>query len=344
MIRNESVKVTFYRIQACGYYPHGAAEPAFGGIADTFEQLAQWSEGMDLSLTKLFDPDGPEQPYPVYLAGMAQSDGAWVFSTWNEVPAHESGVASISSNSLVGAPVVHMNEVAENSIAGYATYFWVVPARNVIASIRFVHNVSGQQQMRTYLERFLATESKYVLTEENDDGTKFISGYSPDGEPQGARTFPRFKTAAFINPGEREYILANADRIRRVIRRGRLDTHNVIERRWWEGVAGFLRVRAPEVPRVVVDKSALVSLEYTPTIAELEQMIDEQEADQSARGWDDMGFKLQGETAPRWLGRSTASENFLIPVDRLNEEVVDLNHLAQTLHHRRADLLSLLLR
>ena len=245
-------------------------------------------------------------------------------------------------NSQVGAPRVHINAIVANSIPGYATYFWVVPGRNVIASVRFVHTVSGQRPMREYVERFLATESPYVVSAQNGDGEDVIAGYAQDGRNIERVLYPKFRTVAFVKRGRSEYVINNYARIKRVIRRGHLTVANAVDRRAWEGFIGFLRGRRPGQNQVVVDKSAYVELEYTPSQAELREMIAaETEADESGP-WDDMGFKLQGEKQVYWLGRSTASDTFLLPIERINEEIVDLNQLAETLNDHRARILRLL--
>lgn len=342
MPRNEQVRITFYRIDKCGFYGWGAQQPAFGGVTDTLEQLAQWSDGVELSLTRLFDAQGDQEIYPVYLAGLVRRGEDWVLATWNEVPAHESGVASISRSSPVGAPQVHMNQIAENSIPGYATYFWIIPRRNVIASVRFVHNVSGQQHMRAYLERFLAVESRYVVTRPHEEHGEAIAGYAEDGENISQVLYPRFRTIAYVKHGERDYILRNAARIKRIVRRGHVTTTHGRDQQAWEGLVSFIRGRRPQRNAVVVDRSVYVELEYNPTDAELRHMIDSQDADEDVGAWDDMGFKFQGETKTYWLAKSMASDQFEIPVERVNEEVVELHHLAQTLDANRRRILALL--
>ncbi|WP_230954797.1 hypothetical protein [Burkholderia gladioli] len=341
---NETVKITFYKIEKCGFYAWGGAQASFGGVADTFAQLRNWSAGMPLSLTKLFDAGGAnDEILPVYLAGIVQRGNEWVFATWNEVPAHQGGVASVSRDSPVGAPEVHINEIAENSIPGFATYFWVIPQRNLIASVRFVHNISGQPGMRAYVERFLARESQYVVNGQNELGENVIVGYAEDGLNIRGVRYPKFKTIAFVKDGQRQYILDNAARIKRVMRRGHLTVENQVQRSQWEGIVSFFRgVRADNHP-VVADKSVFIEMEYQPTVAELREIFAREDENEERRMWDDVGFKFQGEgTKEYWLRRALASDSFSIPVERTNEEVVDLEALAGSLNDNRRRILAIL--
>ncbi|MCS3393216.1 hypothetical protein NX868_17670 [Burkholderia thailandensis] len=344
IVPNETVKITFYKIDQCGYYPWGSRQASFGGISDTFEQLRDWSAGMPLSLTKLFDDGGAnDERLPIYLAGIVARGNEWVFATWNEVPAHEGGVASISRDSPVGDPEVHINEIAENSIPGYATYFWVIPQRSLIASIRFVHNVSGQQGMRDYVERFLAREARYVVGGQNEDGENVVVGYAEDGVNLDGVKYPKFKTLAFVKDGPRQYILDNVGRIRRVMRRGHLTVENRVQRTTWEGLVSFIRGRRPDDQPIVMDKSVFVEMEYQPTIDELREIFAREDENGDGRMWDDIGFKFQGEgSKPYWLRRSLASDSFEIYVERRNEEIVDLEVLAGSLNDHRRRILAIL--
>lgn len=343
-MRNETVKITFYKIEKCGFYAWGSKQASFGGISDTFEQLRDWSNGMPLSLTKLFDAGGAnEEMLPVYLAGIVGRGNEWVFATWNEVPAHEGGVASVSRDSPVGAPEVHINEIAANSIPGYATYFWVIPQRSVIASIRFVHNVSGQQGMRAYVERFLARESRYVVEGQNELGEDVVVGYAEDGAHVHGVQYPKFRTLAFVKDGQKQYILDNVGRIKRVMRRGHLTVQNRVQRAQWDGLVSFFRGRRSDDHPVVADKSVFIEMEYQPTEAELREIFQREEENEDGRMWDDVGFKFQGEGSKEyWLRRALASDSFIIPIERTNEEVVDLDVLAQSLNDNRRRILAIL--
>ncbi|MCH7274381.1 hypothetical protein MMZ06_31615 [Burkholderia gladioli] len=341
---NETVKITFYKIDKCGYYPWGGKQASFGGIADTFDQLHQWSAGMPLSLTKLFDEGGAnDETMPVYLAGIVPHGKEWVFATWNETPAHKGGVASISRDSTVGSPEVHINEIAENSIPGFATYFWAIPDKRLIASIRFVHNISGQPAMRSYIERFLARESRYVVAEKNELNENIIVGYAKDGKTVDAVLNPKFTTFAFVKNGQRQYILNNVARIKRVMRRSHLTVQNAVQREQWQGLVSFLKGKRPNTQPVVSDKSVFVEMEYQPTEAELKEIFKMEDDEENKRTWDDVGFKFQGEGSKEyWLRRALASESFSIPVKRTNEEIVDLEELATSLNDNRVKILAIL--
>ncbi len=48
-------------------------------------------------------------------------------------------------NSSVTAPDVVMNQIQDNSIPGYATYFWILPSYGLFASVRFKNRTQTEQ-------------------------------------------------------------------------------------------------------------------------------------------------------------------------------------------------------
>ncbi|MFO7127347.1 hypothetical protein P3E14_32305, partial [Pseudomonas aeruginosa] len=68
--------------------------------------------------------------------------------------------------SQVGNTEVVLKEIPEGGIPGFATYFWFLPERNVFASIKFQHLITGQKPMQEYMESYLTLYSSHaVLTE-----------------------------------------------------------------------------------------------------------------------------------------------------------------------------------
>jgi hypothetical protein len=74
-----------------------------------------------------------------------------LLTTWNVTPHAGDQIASIQGNSVVGNPVVVMNNLPAGGIPGFATYFWFIPAQSVLATVRFHHTHNGHQGLDMYL-------------------------------------------------------------------------------------------------------------------------------------------------------------------------------------------------
>lgn len=343
MLKIEEVNINFYRITRCGYYASRGKSPVFSSIDDVLWQLEKWTSGSDLSLTKIADPGGSNHDYPVYLLDIHQSGGDWVFATWNEVPSHETGVASVKLNSKVGTPEVHINGIEPNSIPGYATYFWVIPNMDLMATIRFTHLTNGQRQMQNYLGRFMSSYTEYAIPGLSAEGQPAIVGYTDlaDKTPKNVR--PYFKTAAYTKAGPREFILENQAKIRKVVRRGHVTTQNIVDRAFWQKAIRYVRGSEQAANSAFVKQATYVEIEYQPSHEELALMIDAEVDDLDATGWDDLGFVMHGEASKTyWVGRAGASGNFQLNVKRLDEEAIDLASLLTALNQNRPNILKLL--
>jgi hypothetical protein len=336
----EEVRISFSKVSRCGYYKHGEATPEFGSLADTMAQLEMWSNGLpSLADTKLFEAEG--ERYPVYLFGLLAGNGTWLISTWNEVPSHEAGVASVPMDSKVGDPKVHLNSVQKNSIPGYATYFWMVPARGVIASLRFKRLITGQAGMADYIGRFMSEFTKYAVWSKPNDPDVKVLGYTNlnDGKPKKLRA--RFKLIAYPKPGNTEYLLEKWADIKKVVRRGRVSAIKPLDLSFMQNALKWLRSNNANT-QALVNQTAYLELEYSPTKAELEAMIEGEASDPDSLGWDDMGFQLKGESSPRWISKEPAAGWFNLDIKRINEEAIDLASLMAALSGQQAEILQLL--
>lgn len=220
--RMQDARITFYSVAKCGFYKRGEKGPSFGGLADTFQQLADWSNGLELSLTKLIDAAPDAVTMPVYVLEMVPCGAGWMLACWNEVPSKDGNITSVSKNSIVGAPLVHLNEVVENSIPGYATYFWIIPEKDVIASIKFSDFTTGLKAMSGYVSDFLMLESTYAIDATDAEGQPYIAGYTDKADNIPTAAKPRFKLIIFSKKGRRTYLLENHAKIKKVLRVGRV--------------------------------------------------------------------------------------------------------------------------
>jgi hypothetical protein len=342
MRQQELIKIYFYNIRRCGFHRFGSNAPDFSSLSDILSQLQDWTAGVDLSLTKIADPKGNNEEYPVYLLGIERLGEEWAFATWNEVPSHQMGVASVSSDSKVGTPRVHINGIEPNSIPGYATYFWALPKYGLIASIRFNHMSSGQERMRSYIERFMSTYTRYVIQGVDAEGNTVILGYTDANDNVPKKAKPYFRTTPFVKPAHIAFIMNNRTSIRKVIRQGSVTVQNAIHRTWWQDSIRLLTGNPNASNNAFMKQSVRLELEYQPSIDELELIIGTQANELETAGWEDIGFVMRGSPTIHWLGRNNASGSFDLTIDRKDAEAVDLQSLLRVLNGNRANIFKLL--
>lgn len=338
----EKAKITFYRALQCGYYPRGEADDAaFGNLQSMLADLAGWSRGKQLAATKTYEAADGADFLPAYLMAITPGEDSWVVTMWNQTPATEGKVAAAIGTSEVGNAEVVMNDLPKGGIPGFATYFWFIPSRNVFASIRFQHLVTGQKPMQQYMESFLASCSKHVAWTDPQPGVDVeIAGYleAPDSAVQDVN--PRFRTQLFKKPGAHELILKNAESVRKVLRKTTLKLDRPEQLSRWQHFLEWTHMREPQhrPDQVKVQYELPAQLSR----ADIEAMIAAWNEGHD-REWDDYGFKLKGSSQHiHWLSHSLARQEFQLDVERTDLEVVNSQSLLKALSDHRVEILRLI--
>lgn len=337
----EKAKVTFYRVPQCGFYLRGEDNPSFGTLQSMLTDLQAWSRGKQLAATKTFEVADGADFLPVYLMDITSDVDSFVITIWNQTPATEGKVAAAIGTSNVGDAEVVMNDVPVGGIPGFATYFWFVPGANVFASVRFQHLVTGQKPMQLYMESFQEAFSRHVAWTDPQPGVDIeVAGYVANPGDVVQDLSPRFRTQLLRKPGLHDFILNNADKVRKVLRKTTLKLDRPEQLSSWQQFLGWTHMREPQIrPDQVKVQYELPAAVSRPDV---EAMIGDWNAGHE-REWDDYGFKMQGSAqTPYWLSHSLARKEFDLDVRRNSLEVVNSDSLLLALNQNRAELMQLI--
>lgn len=337
----EKAKVTFYRVPQCGFYARGEENPSFGSLQSMLTDLQSWSRGKQLAATKTFEVADGADFLPVYLMDINSDADSCVITIWNQTPSTEGQVAAAIGTSNVGDAKVVMNNVPAGGIPGFATYFWFVPGKNVFASVRFQHLVTGQKPMQLYMESFQEAFSKHVAWTDPQPGVDIeVAGYMEKPGDVVQDLNPRFRSQLLRKPGMHDYIIQNAGNIRKVLRKTTLKLDRPEDLSNWQQFLDWTHIRAPQIrpDQVKVQYELPADLSRQ----DVEAMIDDWNAGHE-REWDDYGFKMKGSSqTPFWLSHSLARKEFELDVKRNSLEVVNSDSLITALNQNRAELMQLI--
>lgn len=246
-------RLTCYRIDKCGFYRKGVQTPDFGSSSEAFAQIKDWSNGLELSLTKLMDPSVRSDRMPVYLIEILKCSSGWLMALWNEVPSGGGFVASIGKDSPVGAPKVYENRIEKNTIPGYPSYFWILPNESLVVNLKFGSPVSNRQGMEEYVQDFLSTVSGFRVLGTNEDGEEVVEGFQALGSSTVQKNVrPVFSLKPLTLPGGKDSLLENYEKIRKCIRVGTVSLESKIDKEFFQTFVQFLRSPGnSEVARLV---------------------------------------------------------------------------------------------
>lgn len=335
----EEVKITIYKITACGYYKRGEpATPQFGSVNETLQDLRNWIAGKLLGETKTYSAEEDSRP-PTYVVDVTERHGDWLLTLWNELETTDGKVASIDGRAQVGRADVTMNEFEAGAIPGFATYFWIMPAAGLMATLRFQHAAAGQSSMNKYLKCFLTRFStNVVLAEEADEhGDISIMGYQAGPGAVVTHYKPQFKTELLRKPGPIDFLLERAELIRKVSKKGVLDIAERPKRALWQSLLEHLHLETPAARPHEVKVNYEVEVDGLSQ-DQLQAIVDAwHDEDQDANNY---GFDLRGESGSTyWLDHAFVKDTLTVDVQRQNEEIVTAVSLMDALRRHRNYLL-----
>lgn len=338
----EEVKVTFYKVHACGYYAQRGKDAAFGHLAAILPQLQRWADGKQLAHTKTYEVSDGSSVVPTYLVHLVPHEDTWLLTLWNEVPSNDGKVAAINGQALVGRADVSESEIEEGHIPGVATYFWMLPEQGLIASVRFQHPTTGNIPMNRYLTGFLSSFSEHVVLGEPDGPNEIkIEGYSPDEETPASSYRPKFKSEIYRKTGPVDFIVANSSRIRKIKKKDTLQLHIAPDRSFWQKLLEMVNLDSSR--RSELEVKLQYELEINGmTREEIESVVNRWRQEDFQDVGTDYGFVLSGDSKVRWLGHEHAKDTFEFEVVRDNAEIVNPVALLAELARRREQLLGLL--
>jgi len=343
----ETAKVTLYRIRRCGYYKGHDETPKFGAITDMLRSLKQWSTGRLIAERATYQTREDRELLPAYVVNVEEHRGSFLVTLWNEIPHTDSGVASIAADSRNGSPEVFINDIRPGSIPGYACYFWIVPDSGFFASVKFNHLLGGVAQFNEYMQAYAAHFSPWCVhgtdDEANAEGVDiFIKGYAEHegGEPESLA--PRFRSSLVTKPSERQSLIDNADRIRKLLRRTEMRIGGAAKADMWQRM--LRNVGLSSGPRPLPNAKLSFKMDVTLDAEQVRKIIEEFDAPNQLSDWEDVGFQLAGDPKPKWLNRMIARNDYDLEILRENAELVNPQSLAAELFRVQPDLVTLLTR
>lgn len=343
----ERAGICWYNIQKCGYFNNQRTSQAqFGNLSQVLIDLQLWGQNKQLAETQTFGAvtaEGDAEQLPIYLLDIQGGQDDWLLTLWNQTPSTEGQVASVATNAVVGNADVVMNELAPNTIPGFATYFYFVPSLSAVAAVRFQHLAFGHAGMKHYMSGFVRLGTRHVCWSDvpNAEGALEILGYAKALGDGPEDLIPYFKSVVMNQPGERELLVHRARDVRKVLNKTELNNGRQPDRAFWQKLLQRAKMSdahaATPITRVQYELPARFEPDEMRTLqarwnAESAEMED----------WDDVGFVLKGESTPYWLSKSVARGALELDVDRDNLEVVSSQSLLSELKRNRAAITALI--
>ncbi|WP_312993872.1 hypothetical protein [Achromobacter animicus] len=338
----DHANITFYKIERCGYYNRSAVIPKFGNIGQILPSLKSWSQTLPLEETKV-GSDDESDTLPTYIAAIDQYQGDWCVALWNEAPPSEGGIATIAAQSAVGAPDVKIADLEAGRLAGFATYFWILPKENVFATLRFDRPFTGQRAFQKYIKAFVRYYSKFVVHDAalTDSDDIKVLGYREIADAAPESLIPSFRAAIASKPGEIDFIASQSHNITAILHSEQLTLTSQAELKRWQKALIRFGIANPQ-RKSLTEATLKSSVNVRLTKAQVQGLAAEWQKDGGTDSGTDIGFKITGESSPRWFSKSIARDTFNVNLVRTMPEIFDLQALLKSLAVQRQDIVKLL--
>jgi hypothetical protein len=327
----ETVSITIYSIDECGYYDN-KNNFRFFNTTDLMVNLKSWIAGKKLINTKTFDPPENSDLNETYIYGMEANGNDFLLCTWNRIESTNGNVAAIHEDAVVGDAEIIENPLAEGSIPGFATYFWIMPNEGKLATIRFQHRQNGHRNLTSLINSYMRNFSPHVLIDDTDLNNIIINGYTrtPGQRNQIEKVKPKFIARVASHEGQLAMLKNNAHKIRKLVRRTTLSLKKQDHRELWQKITDFFTNGQPK-------QKLHTNIEYTIDIEgikpeQLDSMYRSWSRSTQNDDWSDFGFTLTGQANKTyWIGHGLMSGKFDINPFRENAEILRLNSLLSEL-------------
>lgn len=218
-----STKFKFFDVNKCGYYTYRSKSPKFGGLIDTLSKLATWAgDGREFINTATYEPSPEDNKLrTLYCDCVSDSNSKdTVLVLWNEVTNHGGTIYGIEPMQKPGTTEMLHTEFSKEAIPGFPSYFWFIPSRNLVASVKFEHSTIGKGNLDDYILGFMQWKTPYQV-----NAKEKIIGHAVDGKSldPNDHAIPRF----IIKPRKQldleTELLTNISRITKIIKTQKLN-------------------------------------------------------------------------------------------------------------------------
>ncbi|MEX0597391.1 MAG: hypothetical protein WD512_12930 [Candidatus Paceibacterota bacterium] len=329
LIMSENVKLNLYEIVKCGYYEDQSLTSSFCSLPEMLNDLQQWIQDKELQETKTYGLEDYQNHLPTYCLDLVRDNqtGDYLLTTWNETPTDQGNYASINLRSSVGQYELDIQKIPKGYVPGYATYFWFIPDLSRFCTIRFSQPLNGHPNLKLYLKNYLKNYSGWVFDDGGIDEREII-GYGTNEGNIDLKLNPIFDSRPAVKTGDREFLRRNAQFIRKVMRKNRV---NYVNRENLNFVGNLFR-------RIGINNDVLPEVDFHDVKFEIDREFTEVEIVEIFDYWlqniqednghfDDIGFKFTGNSDDYWLSRIIQKMEFEIDVIRRQEEVVEADSL-----------------
>lgn len=330
MSNKEVASITLYDITKCGLYKfNDSSTPILGNTEIFLDQLIKWAKNPKRNLidTCTYEIDDDELGERTFCYDIIKNPSTknFLVVTWNETSDLEGKLAAISGNVPVGQAKIKTKGAGKNEIIGFPSYFYVMPNESILATVTFGKTKNGAFNFKCYFKEFISKYTSYACYEQNTETqTNELKGYkktkSSRDDPQNLRAMFNFNIIRSSHQIDK--LIADHKKITKVVKHNKLSVADTLKLGWSSKLS--ISIFDKQKPKIDGDVKFTFEYPYTPTNAkELRDFIKDWELNYTGSMWDNIGFKLHGESQTIWLNDMNARNKFDLFLSRNKQNIID---------------------
>ncbi|MEX5870170.1 hypothetical protein [Providencia hangzhouensis] len=363
----ENGLITFFEIEECGFYRskklgnsnQRSSVHVTGDLKDVLDKVVEWAKPRDLYNTLPFDSDSHPNRSHVYLkdCATATENGDQLIVYCKAFSNDEGKLSGFVHNAKVGSAsgdVIQIDKKTKGKklIYGAPMYFWYIPEKNLIASIKFPHSTVNTEDMCWYIKRcienFIHDDNKIVYNStqfnhfsQREIERKNVTYKSPCGTYHTKFSFKAKMKELTIDDISPDNL---APFITHLVIRETISSEKNIEESpllsLWNKV-NKKRTSTKQKKYVEIIEAATITAEELRGILSI--YGEENDSGSPADGvmWNDIGFRTNDEETTKWFSSYVDRRNIsLEPSQKVDNSYYPAKTILDTIQDSRSSLLN----
>lgn len=322
----ETGHMNFFNIDHCGLYKVGFKATHGCEVDETFRLISEWVAGRSLASTIPWDPDESrtnkskcyckdvyhDKKTGDYFLVLWKSDTDSAGTLWGAQEDNQTGTGEV---------IKYTNQYKGNKVIwGRPCYYWVIPSKNTVVSIKFDHSVCDAKLFEDYIFYCVNNRVKHKKRKREYTEKGFVR-LTVEGEDKQRYQYRFGMSLKSLNTSSAE-LNDLAKRVTHIVRRESILVDSKDERAEWvkkfTEVIPYVRAKPKSKKRRIE-----VRAEAKPSKEEIKYIIEKNATEnRKSNDWDNVGFET--DTGVTWVDRY-----------RLRDHIAIYNKLETTLTAQR---------
>lgn len=288
--------MNYFKINECGLYKVNNPKSFGLDLNETFQLLMNWKKPLVMSSTIPWNPASRSAKSKCYCKDIYkdESTGDFLVVLWKSDTDTTGSLLGAQENSIDGSEEVFkfgsVNK-GKKVIWGRPCYYWVIPEKNTVVSIKFDHSVCDSALFQEYISACVTNKIPHpdkLIDYTNSHFARLSFKDSKDNYRYSYRFDMSLKTLDTINSA-----LTKLTNVTHIIRRETIQNKTVIDERaiWlklFDAAIPYPKAAQPKLRQIEIKAEA------NPSPTEIKQIIEnylKNKENPDTKSWDNVGFE-----------------------------------------------------